>query len=86
MTQKELEQAGREMLTLEILAEISTIKEEIRGYARQYGTLESLKATSEATGIEDFERDDACNAWSWALEYLAHLESRLKALRPDVAA
>lgn len=86
MTKKDLEQAGREMLTLEILAEISIVKEEIRGYARRFGTLESLRAASEAIGTEDFEQDDAYNAWAWAIEYLATLEARLKDLHPDVAA
>lgn len=85
MTGKELEQAGREMLTLETLAKISALKQEIAGYQLRYGSFEELQALTSREGIEDFELDDTYNAWRWAREYLASLHDKLSALRPDAA-
>ncbi|MBM3270212.1 MAG: hypothetical protein FJZ01_21465 [Candidatus Sericytochromatia bacterium] len=85
MTDKELEQAGRELLILETLAKISALRQEIEGYERRYGSFEALQAKTSRTGEEDFDLDDACNAWRWAQEHLTSLEDRLKTLRSDAA-
>lgn len=85
MTGKEFEQAGREMLTLETLAKISALKQEIAGYQFRYGIFEELQALTSQEGVEDFDLDDTCNAWRWAREYLASLQQKLNALHPDAA-
>ena len=86
MDRNELERAGRDMLRLETLAEISSVKEEIAGYGAKFGSFEDLKVAAHAEGQEDFEKDDAYNAWAWAVDYLKTLEARLRELSPDVAA
>lgn len=86
MTDKELEQAGREMFILETLAKISALKQEIAGYEARYGSYEALEAEAAKNGAEDFEADEAHNAWRWAREYLEALQGKLAALRSDAAA
>ena len=85
MTDKELKEAGREMLTLETLAKISSLKQEIEGYLRHHGSFEAVEAKANRVGEEDFDLDNAYNAWRWAREHLAKLEEQLKTLRTDAA-
>ena len=85
MTSKELEQAGRELLTLETLAKISALKQEIAGYQARHGSFEDLEALTSRPDVEDFDLDDAMNAWRWAREYLASLQETLFSLQPDAA-
>lgn len=86
MTDRELEQAGREMFALETLAKISALKQEIEGYEARYGSYEAIEAAAAKNGAEDFVVDDAYNAWRWAREYLEALQGKLAALRSDAAA
>ena len=85
MTKKELEDAGREMLTLETMARISALQQEVDGYQRRYGAFEQVEARARETGKEDFDLDDAYNAWRWAREQLEDLRERLSSLRSDAA-
>lgn len=85
MGDRDLERAGREMLALEALAEIAVLKEELAGYQLRYGSFESVEASANAIGSEDFERDDAYLDWRSARERLAALDEKLRSLIPHAA-
>ncbi len=85
MKQRDLEDAGRELLILETLANISSYRQEIEGYQQRYGSFERVEAAANAVGEEDFELDDAHNAWCWARERLEELQETLKTLQSDAA-
>ena len=85
MTGKDIEQAGREMLTLETLAKISALEQEIAGYQHRHGSYDELLALTCQENVEDFELDDTLNAWRWAVEYLASLREHLNDLHSDAA-
>jgi|GEM_PF-4418000 len=73
------------MLTLETLAKISALEQEIAGYQRRHGSYDELLAVTCQQEAEDFELDDTLNAWRWAREYLAALREQLNDLRSDAA-
>lgn len=81
----DLQSAGRELITLEIMGEVSACRERIEELKARYGSFDKLEEGYNAKGEEDFDRDDHYLAWRAAREQLIYWQEQLRKLKADAA-
>lgn len=81
----DLQSAGRELIALEIMGEISACYERIDELKARYGSFERFEQRYNAAGEEDFHLDDHYLAWRAVQEQLGYWQEQLHKLEADAA-
>jgi len=81
----DLQSAGRELVTLEIMGAISACCERIDKLKARHGSFEELEQQYHVEGKEDFDLDDHYLAWRAAREQLSYWRDQLQKLEADAA-
>jgi len=77
----DLEAAGTDLITLEVMGAISDCREVIEGLKTTYASFEALEQKYNVEGEENFEADDHYLEWRAAREQMEYWQQQLERLK-----